>query len=331
MVYWAFQTAVIIRMKEVKEMKLVTFEPAPGCERLGIWFGKHVLDLALARDAFVKNAKREIDELPADMMVFLEQGDRSLSAAKEVAQWAEELLEKSGKVVGVSGDVISYKSDQVRLRAPVQRPPKILCLALNYVAHADEGSYVVPEKPYVFIKPGFRPVVGPDDKVFRVPQSQNFTFEGELAVVIGRRCRCVPRDEAYKVIAGYTAVNDMSARDLGKTKVNQFDWFQVKAFDSSLPMGPCLVLKDEIDDPHDLRLTVRVNGKIAQDASTGEMVFKIPEIIEFISDLITLDPGDIIATGTPGGSKGALKAGDKVAVEITKIGVLENIIAEREN
>ena len=312
-------------------MKLVTFEPAPGCERLGLWLGKHVLDLALARDAFEKSAKREIDELPADMIAFLEQGDRSLSAAKEVAKWAEELLEKSGKVIGLSGNVISYKSDEVRLRAPVQKPPKILCLALNYVAHADEGSYVVPEKPYVFIKPGFRPVVGPNDKVFRVPQSQNFTFEGELAVVIGRRCRYVPRDKAYEVIAGYTAVNDMSARDLGKTKVNQFDWFQVKAFDSSLPMGPYLVLKDEIDDPHNLRLTVRVNGKIAQDASTGEMVFKIPEIIEFISDLITLDPGDIIATGTPGGSKGALKAGDKVEVEITNIGVLGNIIAEREN
>ena len=217
-------------------MKLVTFEPAPGCERLGLWLGKHVLDLALARDAFEKSAKREIDELPADTIAFLEQGDRSLSAAKEVAKWAEELLEKSGKVIGLSGNVISYKSDEVRLRAPVQKPPKILCLALNYVAHADEGSYVVPEKPYVFIKPGFRPVVGPNDKVFRVPQSQNFTFEGELAVVIGRRCRYVPRDKAYEVIAGYTAVNDMSARDLGKTKVNQFDWFQVKAFDSSLPM-----------------------------------------------------------------------------------------------
>jgi 2-keto-4-pentenoate hydratase/2-oxohepta-3-ene-1,7-dioic acid hydratase in catechol pathway len=204
-------------------------------------------------------------------------------------------------------------------------------LALNYVAHADEGKFVVPEKPYVFVKPGFRPVVGPDDKVFRVPQSQNFTFEGELGVVIGQRCRSVRREKAYEVIAGYTAVNDMSARDLGKTNINQFDWFQVKAFDSSLPMGPCMVLKDEIDDPHDLRLVVRVNGKIAQDASTGEMVFKIPEIIEFISDLITLDPGDIIATGTPGGSKGALKAGDKVEVEISNIGILSNIVAEREN
>ena len=312
-------------------MKLVRFEPAAGCERLGIWFNEDVVDLALASNTYNNITGTEIHDLPHDMMAFLEQGEPYLKAAQEVAKWAEGQLEKSGKVVGVSGEVISYKHGEVRLLAPVPKPPKILCLALNYVAHADEGKFVVPEKPYVFVKPGFRPVVGPDDKVFRVPQSQNFTFEGELGVVIGQRCRSVRREKAYEVIAGYTAVNDMSARDLGKTNINQFDWFQVKAFDSSLPMGPCLVLKDEIDDPHDLRLVVRVNGKIAQDAYTGEMVFKIPEIIEFISDLITLDPGDIIATGTPGGSKGALKAGDKVEVEITNIGILSNIVAEREN
>ena len=312
-------------------MKLVTFEPAPGCERLGIWFDGDVVDFALASNTYKKITRNEIHDSPHDMMAFLEQGDPSLKAAAEVAKWARDLLEKSGKIVGASGEVISYKSDEVRIRAPVPKPPKILCLALNYVAHADEGNFVVPEKPYVFVKPGFRPVVGPNDKVFRIPASQNFTFEGELAVVIGQQCRSVRREKAYEVIAGYTIVNDMSARDLGKTRINQFDWFQVKAFDTSLPMGPCLVLKDEIDDPHNLRIIVRVNGKIAQDASTEEMVFKIPEIIEFISDLITLDPGDIIATGTPGGSKGALKAGDIVEVEIRNIGILSNIVAEREN
>jgi acylpyruvate hydrolase len=312
-------------------MKLVTFEPAPGCSRLGLWFDKHIVDLALASHGYQKISGGAVHDLPHDMLAFLEQGERSLTAAKEVAKWARGLLEKSGKVVGASGEVISYRSNAVRLCAPVPRPPKILCLALNYVAHAGEQNIVVPEKPYVFVKPGFRPVVGPNDKVFRVPQSQNFTFEGELAVVIGRQCRSVRRENAYEVVAGYTVVNDMSARDLGKTKINQFDWFQVKAFDTSLPMGPCLALKDEIDDPHDLRLVVRVNGKIAQDASTAEMIFKIPETIEFISDLITLDPGDIIATGTPGGSKGALNAGDEVEVEISNIGSLSNIIAEREN
>jgi 2-keto-4-pentenoate hydratase/2-oxohepta-3-ene-1,7-dioic acid hydratase in catechol pathway len=197
------------------------------------------------------------------------------------------------------------------------------------VEHAAEASRPIPETPYIFLKPGHRPVVGTGDAVIRPPKSRNFIFEGELAVVIGRRCRCVRRDQAYDVIAGYTVVNDMSARDLGKTNINQFDWFRVKAFDTSLPMGPCLTLKDEIPDPHNLQLQVRVNGDVVQEASTGEMLFKIPEIIEFVSDVLTLDPGDIIATGTPGGSKGALSAGDEVEVEITNIGILHNPIADR--
>ena len=264
------------------------------------------------------------------MMTALEHWESVLPAAAEVAKQTQGQLAKTSNVTDLLGRVISYNAHEVRLRAPVPKPPKILCLALNYVAHATEGNFVVPERPYIFIKPGFRPVIGTNDRVFRHPESKNFTYEGELAVVIGQQCRHVPKEKAYEVIAGYTAVNDMSARDFGKTNVNQFDWFRVKAFDSSLPMGPCLTLKDEIDDPHNLKLVVRVNGKIAQEASTGEMVFKIPEIIEFISDYITLDPGDIIATGTPGGSKGALSASDRVDVEIAKIGTLSSVVAERE-
>jgi len=311
-------------------MRLVTYEPAPGCERLGIWIAGKIVDLALAREAYEERNQKNIPVLPSDMMNFLNQGEAAIRAAGEVAEWAKSLLEKVGMVRGVAGNVISYSSAEVRLRPPVPRPPKILCLALNYLDHAAERSRPVPEKPYVFIKPGLWPVVGTNDSVFRPPRSQNFIFEGELAIVIGQRCRGVPRERAYEVIIGYTAVNDMSARDLGKTNIpGLFDWFQAKAFDTSLPMGPCLALKDEIRDPHNLTIIVRVNGKIVQEASTGEMVFKIPEIVEFISDSITLDPGDVIATGTPGGSKGVLTAGDQVEVEITNIGVLRSIIADR--
>ena len=312
-------------------MKLVTFEPAPGCSRLGIYLGDKVIDMALAGEAYLHANKGIFPELPSDMMVFLEEGDAAIDAAQKVSQWSKDKLKKSGNVTSLSGDIISYDIEKVRILAPVPRPPKIICLALNYVAHVDEQNYDnLPEKPYVFFKPGFRPVVGPDANVYRVPKSEYFTFEGELGVVIGKQCRAVAKENAYDVIAGYTAVNDMSARDLGKTRINNFDWFRAKAFDSSLPMGPCLALKDEIADPHDLRLQVRVNGETQQDAPTAEMLFKIPETIEFITDFITLDPGDIIATGTPGGSKGALKAGDEVEVEISNVGVLRSIIAERE-
>ena len=312
-------------------MKLVTFEPAPGCSRLGIYLGNKVVDMALAGETYLHKMKGSFPELSSDMMAFLEDGDAALEAAQQLSAWSEKQIQESGNLTSSSGDIISYDADKVRILAPVPRPPKIICLALNYVAHVDEQNYDnLPEKPYVFFKPGFRPVVGPDANVYRPPKSEYFTFEGELGVVIGKKCRGVAKENAYDVIAGYTAVNDMSARDLGKTRINNFDWFRAKAFDSSLPMGPCLTLKDEIDDPHALRLQVRVNGEIQQDAPTSDMLFKIPETIEFITDFITLDPGDIIATGTPGGSKGALKAGDEVEVDISNIGKLKSIIAERE-
>ena len=312
-------------------MRLVTFESAPGGDRLGVLIGDKVADLALAGEACKQDTGVDIPALPADMMSFLNEGEAALNAADKVKEWCRAQLEKTGKINAASGDPVSFDVKNIRLLAPVPRPPKILCLALNYQAHAaDAGIADLPEKPHVFVKPGIHSVVGPDDNVFKVPESQNFIFEGELAVVIGRRCHRVPAAKAYDVITGYTIVNDMSARDLGKTnRPGMVDWFRVKAFDSSLPMGPCLTTKGEIEDPHNLRLVVRVNGQTAQDASTNEMFHKIPEVIEFISHYITLDPGDIIATGTPGGSKGALNIGDKVEVEIEKIGTLTSTVVER--
>ncbi|MAG14738.1 MAG: hypothetical protein CL874_02500 [Dehalococcoidales bacterium] len=312
-------------------MRLVTYEPTPSRDRLGVLISDKVIDLALARDACEKDTRTDIPILPSNMMSFLNEGDTAIRAADTVTEWCQRQLKKIGKVSMTSSTLISHDLKKIRLRAPVPRPSKILCLALNYQAHAAEGGNPdLPEKPYVFIKPGIHPVVGPGDKVFKVPESENFIFEGELAVVIGKYCRHVPADKAYDVIIGYTIVNDMSARDLGKTiRPGMVDWFRVKAFDSSLPMGPCLTTKDEIEDPHNLSLVVRVNGQTTQDAFTSEMFHKIPQVIEFITHYITLDPGDIIATGTPGGSKDALKVGDKVEVEIEKIGALASVIAER--
>jgi 2-keto-4-pentenoate hydratase/2-oxohepta-3-ene-1,7-dioic acid hydratase in catechol pathway len=312
-------------------MRLVTFEPAPGCPRLGILVGDHVVDAALASAGCEPTARAGAPTLPDDMMELLNQGDAAVKTAERVAKWAAGKLKGARKEIVVAGQKVSYKKTDVRLLAPVPRPPKILCLALNYKAHAEEGNVNLPEKPYVFIKPGFAPVVGTGDKVIRPPQSQNFVFEGELAAVIGKRCRMVPKEKAYEVIVGYTNINDMSARDLGKvpTIPGLFDWFAAKAFDTSLPMGPALVMKDEIPNPDNLRLQVRVNGKTVQDETTQRMLFKLPETIEYITGLITLEPGDIICTGTPGGSKGALKAGDVVEVEIGDMGVLSSTIADR--
>lgn len=323
-------------------MRLVTYEDAGGSERLGVLVAGKVVDLASARDACQQETHKDMPALPSDMMTLLNQGDSATKAASKVVDWANGQLEKTGKVGAVSGDVISYNPDNVRLRAPVPRPPKILCLAINYLSHAEEVRALLqgaeaqpPQKPYVFVKPGTGGIVGTGDKVIRPRGSQDFVFEGELAVVIGQRCRFVPRDRAYEVIAGYTAVNDMTARDLGMLNIpglpGAFDWFQAKAFDTGLPMGPCLTLKDEIIDPHNLRLTVRVNEQTVQDASTADMFHKIPETIEFISGILTLEPGDIICTGTPWGSRKALRAGDRMEIEITDIGVLSNSVVDRED
>jgi acylpyruvate hydrolase len=312
-------------------MRLVSYQPAPGCARLGFLLGPKVIDLALAAEACRVEKEPDLSDMPQNMMPFLELGAIAVEAARRVSTWVIEKFKTSDHIESRSGEVISYDLDRVKILAPVPRPPKILCAALNYRAHAEEAKAVIPEYPLFFIKPGFLPVVGPKDKVYRHPSSRNLVFEGELAVVIGKRCHRVLKEEAFDVVVGYTVVNDMSCRDLGKTNIpSLFDWFRVKAFDTSLPMGPCLTTKDEIDDPHKLHLTVHVNGTLVQDGSTEEMVYRVPDLIEFITDYITLHPGDIVATGTPGGSKGALNPGDVVDVEIEKIGILSNIIADRD-
>ncbi len=318
-------------------MRLVTYEPAVGCQRLGALVGGKVVDLALARDACEAATHTDILALPSDMMIFLELGNHAIKAAEQVVQWANDMLKKAGKVTTTSGETISYDLDKVRLRAPVPRPSKILCMAVNHPIHCAERKIPMSETPIIFMKPGLWPVVGPNDKLIPPPATKFFIFEGELGVVIGKRCHRVPKEKAYEVVAGYTCCNDMSARDLARARdVNKEnhpirpDWFRVKGFDTSLPMGPCLTLKDEIPDPHNLRLQLRVNGKTIQDAPTSEINFKIPDIIEFASNHVTLDPGDIISTGTYTGCNDPVNVGDLIEIEIENIGVLPNIVGKRE-
>jgi 2-keto-4-pentenoate hydratase/2-oxohepta-3-ene-1,7-dioic acid hydratase in catechol pathway len=323
-----------------QKLRLVTYQPAAGIQRLGLLMDGKVMDLALARDAYLKATQHDIPIIPPDMMAFLAQGDFAIKAAQEIAAWAK----TTGSQNRVPRDLVLYDIDSVRLCAPVPRPSKILCLGLNYASHvkevkdahkeAKEVTKTGPDKPFIFSKPGTGAVVGHGDKVIRPLSSKDFVYEGELAIVIGRRCRRVSKEKAYEVIAGYTAVNDVTARDLGIMDIpglpGMFDWFRAKSWDTALPMGPCLTLKDEIKNPHGLRLTVKINGQITQDASTDDMTHKIPEIIEFVSEILTLEPGDIIATGTPAAMRSGLKAGDRIDVEITGIGTLSNTVADAE-
>jgi 2-keto-4-pentenoate hydratase/2-oxohepta-3-ene-1,7-dioic acid hydratase in catechol pathway len=208
--------------------------------------------------------------------------------------------------------------DRVRLLAPVL-PGKIIAVGRNYADHAKERGVDVPEIPLIFLKPPSS-VIGPGDKIVMPPQSQRVDHEGELAVVIGKAGRWIQAEKAMEHVLGYTAANDVTARDL-QQKDGQ--WTRGKGFDTFCPLGPWI----ETDlDPTDMRVTCRVNGEMRQVASTREMVFTIQQLIAFISSVMTLVPGDVILTGTPAGI-GALQAGDVVEVEIEGIGTLRNPVA----
>jgi 2-keto-4-pentenoate hydratase/2-oxohepta-3-ene-1,7-dioic acid hydratase in catechol pathway len=203
------------------------------------------------------------------------------------------------------------------LLAPVM-PSKIVAVGRNYAEHAKELGNEAPSEPIIFLKPPTA-VLKPNGTIVRPPQSQRVDFEGELAIVIGKTARNVRRDDWRSVVLGFTCANDVTARDLQKKDI-QFT--RGKSFDTFLPLGPCI----ETDlDPAALSLRTRVNGETKQDGNTRDMVFDCGAIIEFITAIMTLNPGDVILTGTPAGV-GPLNAGDRVEVEIEGIGVLGNVV-----
>jgi len=210
--------------------------------------------------------------------------------------------------------------DDVRLLAPVL-PSKVVCLGKNYAAHAAEFGGEVPEEPLVFLKPSTS-VAGPGDPIPLLPISNRVDYEGELAVVIGRIARNVRAEEAFRYILGYTCGNDVTLRDLQK---KDEQWARAKGFDGSCPLGPWV--ETELD-PIDVHVETRLNGEVRQSASTSDMVFGVATIIEFVTEFMTLLPGDVIMTGTPEGV-GKLEPGDKVEVEIDGIGVLMNPVGGR--
>jgi 2-keto-4-pentenoate hydratase/2-oxohepta-3-ene-1,7-dioic acid hydratase in catechol pathway len=243
-----------------------------------------------------------------------------------------------GSFTRLTGDLFGSLSDTKapvsgRLLAPLE-PRAILCIGLNYKQHAAETNTPLPKFPVLFMKsPGA--AHDPESPILlpRRLRSDKVDYECELAVVIGRAAKNVPRDKANDYILGYTCANDVSARDWQK-EGGGGQWCRGKTFDTSCPLGPVLVTADEIPNPHSLRIATRVNGETLQDCNTGDMIFDIPTIIEFLSASTTLLPGTVIITGTPHGVGMArtpprwLLPGDVVEIEIEKIGVLRNPVAE---
>lgn len=222
---------------------------------------------------------------------------------------------------GPFGDIVpsadALPLDAVKLLAPV-KPGKLVCVGLNYVLHARESGLPLPDEPMLFMCSP-QAIIGPGDAIVLDNHDQRIEFEAEIAIVIGKRARNVPAAEAASVILGYTCANDVSNRDL-QLKDKQFT--RAKSFDTYKPMGPWI----ETDlDPDVQNIRLHQNGVVRQDSVTSDMIFPTPFIIEFVSSVMTLEPGDVIITGTPSGV-GPMKPGDRIEVEISGIGKLENIV-----
>lgn len=232
---------------------------------------------------------------------------------------------------GISLDREPVPLSGVSLVAPIPSPGKIVCVGLNYVDHATESSMVVPETPVIFTKFA-NSVAGPGQTILVPTAADDIDYEAELGVVIGARAREVPRQEARNYIAGYVCVNDLSSRRL-QFLTNQ--WTLGKSIDGFFPMGPYVVTADEVADPQNLTIRCEVNGETRQEASTSDMIFDINVLIEFITRTMTLEAGDIIATGTPAGVGMSfdppryLDYGSEVVVEIEGLGRLVNFIDGR--
>lgn len=288
-----------------------------GMPRLGAVAGESVIDLARAFEAYREDHEPLLAAPPVDLLSLLQEGEPVIEAVKAIFEWA--------KVEQPPGAALPLA--EARLDAPLRNPSKVVCVGLNYADHCREQNVPEPERPVLFVKFPTA-IIGPGEAI-RWPEgaSDQVDYEAELAVVIGQEARNVPAERAMEVIAGYTIVNDVSARDV---QFSDGQWIRGKSFDTFCPMGPYLVTADEIDDPNDLGIRCLLNGDVMQDSSTAEMIFKIPYLIEFITRTATLLPGDVISTGTPNGvgvfrdPQVFLKPGDDVVVEIDGLGALRN-------
>lgn len=289
-------------------MKLVTFrtdqEP-----RLGAVADGQVVDLAAVSEG----------KLPADMLSFLQMEEEGLEIARATAEEAV-------------ADGLTLPLDSVQILAPILNPSKIIAIGLNYMDHCREQNIEPPKLPIIFTK-FTTSIIGPAEAVQWDPElTQQVDFEVELAVVIGRTARNVSEAEALDYVAGYTICNDVSARDL---QLGDKQWIRGKSLDTFCPLGPYLVTKDEIPDPHQLAIRCLVNGQVLQDSTTAEMIFRIPYLIEFSSRAFTLLPGDVLITGTPDGvglfrsPQIFLKDGDVMTAEVEGLGQLTNPCLEK--
>jgi acylpyruvate hydrolase len=308
-------------------VRLITFQNNKA-EKIGTVIDEIVIDLNKSYQVYLNQQgiirSREIADslLPTSMVQFLEGGEASKSAANEAVHFALENKD--------SFDGLIYNLSDVLLKAPITKPGKILCVGHNYREHILEMKRGIPDFPVIFAKFS-NAVNGPTDEIPLPAITAELDYEAEFSFVIGKKAKNVNKEEALEYVAGYTIVNDVTARDLQRRTLQ---WFQGKNLDGSAPMGPWLVTTDEIPDPAGLEISLTVNGELRQKSNTNNLVFNVPYLVEFLSHIMTLEPGDVVCTGTPGGVGFArepqvfLKDGDVVRIEVEKIGAIENKVKE---
>ncbi len=294
-----------------------------------------VVDLGSADKRLARKERRSSHPFLADMMELLSSGRKGQSAANKALNATLAEARKN------PDDEITYQLSRIRLRAPLI-PRKLLCLSGNYQDHIEEGGGKMEvqdkETPRFFMKPATTTVIGPGDRILIPPVATAIDWEGELAVVIGRQAKQVSTSEALRYVAGYTVMNDVSERKLKIKNRSEdrdedvwFDWLNGKWLDTFAPLGPWIVTSDEIPDPQSLEISTYVNGDRKQHNSTAQMLVPVADLIEYISAIVTLEPGDIISTGTVSGVGNTtgeyLQPGDKVEVKISQIGALHNRVA----
>lgn len=308
-------------------MKLINYT-LNGITRAGAIVDEQVIDLNYAYEAQLQAAGeyryKQIAHayVPATTDELYQGGKKSI----ELAQQAVNFLLANPTV---SAKKAIFSLDEVKVEAPVMNPGKIICVGHNYREHILEMGRELPTHPVVFAK-FTNTILGPEDDIPFYPISEQLDYEAEFTFVIGKQARNISEEDALDYVAGYTIANDVTYRDIQRRTLQ---WLQGKTVDGSAPMGPYLVTADELEDPSGLDVVLTVNGEIRQKTNTANLVFSVQKLVSFLSNLMTLEPGDVVLTGTPGGVGVAmepptfLKDGDVVRIEIDKVGALENKVA----
>jgi 2-keto-4-pentenoate hydratase/2-oxohepta-3-ene-1,7-dioic acid hydratase in catechol pathway len=309
-------------------LKLLTFSTQEGRPRLGVLLDDgRVLDVGVAYKLLFE---AKPPRMLRDMRSLIVSGDIGLRLLDLVRGQAVKAIRSNGEVAELLSKNAVHPLESIKFHPPIPNPEKALFVAVNYWSHAREIGIEPPEKPYFFMKLG-NTLVAHGDPVIIPRTATKPDHEVELAVIIGKKGKYIDRGTAMDHVFGYTIVNDVSLRDK-QAPIPRLGirWLHAKSFDTGAPIGPWVVTRDEIEDPHNLRLELRVNGEVRQEGSTGDMIFKISELLESASDGVTLKPGDIIATGTPQGVGAAtgrfLRDGDVMSASIERVGVLVNMV-----